>query len=83
MSQVVQEEEVPVEEDEGESGQVERRMPPQNHGMGNALHAQALWDAAMGHSVVEALIRHDGALVVHYAGSFHVEKDGSLTPSAV
>jgi uncharacterized iron-regulated protein len=48
--------------------------PPRGHGMGNALHAQALWDAAMGHSVVDALIRHQGGLVIHYAGSFHVQR---------
>ena len=38
----------------------------------NAIHAQALWDAAMGHAVTEALVGHLGALVVHLAGSFHV-----------
>lgn len=43
------------------------------HDMGNALHAQALWDAAMAHAVAGALQRHAGALVVHYAGSFHVQ----------
>jgi len=40
----------------------------------NVIQAQALWDAAMGHAVVEALVRHVGALVLHIAGSFHVEK---------
>ncbi len=38
------------------------------------LQAQALWDASMGHSITEALVEHLGALVVHYAGSFHVER---------
>ena len=47
--------------------------PPTDHGMGQALQAQALWDAAMGHAVAEALDAHRGALVVHYVGSFHVE----------
>ena len=40
----------------------------------NAIHAQALWDAAMGHAVATALVEHLGALVVHFAGSFHVER---------
>jgi uncharacterized iron-regulated protein len=56
--------------------------PPSGHGMGNALHAQALWDAAMGHAVVDALIRNEGALVIHYAGSFHVQK-GTGIPERV
>jgi len=47
--------------------------PPRDHGMGNALQAQALWDAAMGHAVAAALEAHQGALVVHCVGSFHVE----------
>lgn len=38
------------------------------------LQAQALWDASMGHSIVDALMRNLGSLVVHYAGSFHVER---------
>jgi uncharacterized iron-regulated protein len=46
--------------------------PPQDHGVGNALYAQALWDAAMGYAVTTALDAHQGALVVHYVGSFHV-----------
>jgi hypothetical protein len=40
----------------------------------NVIQAQALWDAAMGHAVAETLVRNVGALVVHIAGSFHVEK---------
>jgi len=47
--------------------------PPRDHGVGNALYAQALWDAAMGHAVTAALDAHQDALVVHYVGSFHVE----------
>ncbi len=48
------------------------QMPPPTHGIGNALYAQALWDAAMGHAVAAALDAQAGALVVHYVGSFHV-----------
>lgn len=55
---------------------------PMSHGIGNALYAQALWDAAMGHGVTSALEEHPGALVVHYAGSFHVEK-GTGIPERV
>lgn len=40
----------------------------------NAIYAQALWDAAMGHAITEALVRHIGGFVVHFAGSFHVER---------
>ena len=40
----------------------------------NAIYAQALWDAAMGHAITEALVRHLGGFVVHVAGSFHVER---------
>jgi uncharacterized iron-regulated protein len=50
---------------------------PESSGHGvpaNAIHAQALWDAAMGHAVTNALVEHLGALVVHFAGSFHVER---------
>ncbi len=66
-------------EDVGEGGD---RPPPAGHGMGNALYAQALWDAAMGHSVVDALMRHQRALVIHYAGSFHVQR-GTGIPERV
>lgn len=38
------------------------------------LAAQALWDAAMGEAVAAALESHRDALVVHYAGSFHVAR---------
>lgn len=40
----------------------------------NAIHSQALWDASMGHAVTQALVDHLGGFVVHFAGSFHVEK---------
>jgi uncharacterized iron-regulated protein len=39
---------------------------------GNAIYAQALWDASMGHAIATALVEHLGALVLHFAGSFHV-----------
>ena len=42
--------------------------------MGYALDAQALWDATMAESVARALEAWPGALVLHYAGSFHVER---------
>lgn len=44
----------------------------------NAIYAQALWDASMGHAIAEALVRHLGSFVVHFAGSFHVEKDTGI-----
>lgn len=47
---------------------------PDHTGAGNAIHAQALWDASMGHAITTALVEHLGALVVHIAGSFHVER---------
>lgn len=40
----------------------------------NTIWSQALWDASMGHAVSQALVRHVGGFVVHFAGSFHVEK---------
>lgn len=43
-------------------------------GSENALQAQALWDAAMGHAIAGALDVAPGALVIHFAGSFHVER---------
>jgi uncharacterized iron-regulated protein len=48
----------------------------------HVIQAQALWDAAMGHAVAEALIRHVGALVLHIAGSFHIEK-GTGVPERI
>lgn len=40
----------------------------------NLLQAQALWDAGMAHSVVRSLENApEGAIVLHVAGSFHVE----------
>jgi uncharacterized iron-regulated protein len=43
-------------------------------GSENALQAQALWDASMGHAIAEALSVSPGRLVLHFAGSFHVER---------
>jgi uncharacterized iron-regulated protein len=45
----------------------------------NAIYSQALWDAAMGHAITEALVAHIGGFVVHMAGSFHVEKGTGIT----
>lgn len=45
----------------------------------NGFLAQALWDAAMAHSITEALIRRPDALVVHAVGSFHV-RNGTGIP---
>ncbi|MFQ5535973.1 MAG: ChaN family lipoprotein [Gemmatimonadota bacterium] len=61
---------------EGEGG------GPPRHGMGYALYSQALWDAAMGYSVARTLDAYPGALVIHYAGSFHVER-GTGIPERV
>ena len=58
---------------EGQPQRPARPEAPVNHGVGNALWAQALWDAAMGHAITTALDAHPGALVLHVAGSFHVE----------
>lgn len=40
----------------------------------NTIWSQALWDASMGHAVSQALVSHVGGFVIHFAGSFHVEK---------
>ena len=57
---------------------------PSARSMGDtALQAQALWDASMAHSMVEALDRQRGdALVVHLTGAFHVE-NRTGTPEAL
>jgi uncharacterized iron-regulated protein len=52
------------EEDDG--GAAEHSVPV------NAIYSQALWDASMGHAITSALVEHLGALVIHFAGSFHV-----------
>lgn len=43
-------------------------------GSENALQAQALWDASMGHAITEALDVSSDRVVLHFAGSFHVER---------
>jgi uncharacterized iron-regulated protein len=43
-------------------------------GSENALQAQALWDAAMGDAVADALNVAPERVVLHFAGSFHVER---------
>jgi len=43
-------------------------------GSENALQAQALWDASMGHAIADALAVVPGRLLLHFAGSFHVER---------
>lgn len=45
----------------------------------NAIYAQALWDASMGHAVSQALVRHMDAFVVHVAGSFHVARGTGIS----
>lgn len=40
----------------------------------NAIYAQALWDASMGHAITQALVRRMDAFVVHLSGSFHVAR---------
>ena len=40
----------------------------------DAIYSQALWDASMGHAITTALVENLGALVVHFAGAFHVER---------
>lgn len=42
------------------------------------MAAQVLWDAGMAESIARSARRHDGALVVHVAGAFHVEGDGGI-----
>lgn len=41
--------------------------------MGYALDSQSLWDASMAYSIARALTDRPGAIVLHYAGGFHVE----------
>ncbi len=44
----------------------------------NAIHSQALWDASMGYSISQALVRNLAGFVVHFAGSFHVASDTGI-----
>ena len=48
----------------------------------NAIHAQALWDASMGHAITQALVRRMDGFVVHVSGSFHVAR-GTGIPEAI
>ena len=41
--------------------------------MENGVMAQALWDAAMAHTIATFLDAHPGGLVVHLVGGFHVK----------
>jgi uncharacterized iron-regulated protein len=74
--------------DDGEAVEAEAEMPshampretppagdPSHVGtfMENAIHSQALWDAAMGYAVTTFLEQNPGALVLHMVGGFHVE----------
>ncbi len=58
------------------------RAPPRPELTSNAIYAQALWDASMGHAVTEALVHHIGGFVIHMAGSFHVE-NGTGIPERI
>jgi len=69
-------------EEEAEEQEETPSEAPPVHDLGNALQAQALWDASMGEAVALQLRMRPGALVVHYAGSFHVEK-GTGIPERV
>lgn len=63
------------EASETEAGEeAEEREAPPNHGTGFAIHAQALWDAAMSHAIAGALDERPDGLVVHYVGRFHVAR---------
>jgi len=55
---------------------------PAAAGPSNALMAQALWDATMGHRIAGALARVPNTLVVHPVGAFHVERNVG-TPDAL
>ena len=48
--------------------------PPSHSVSADAIFSQALWDASMGHAITTALVENLGALVVHFAGAFHVER---------
>ena len=46
------------------------------------IYSQALWDASMGHAITSALGASPGSLVIHLAGSFHVQR-GTGIPERV
>jgi len=52
------------------------------HGAADPFHGQTLWDATMAYSVAQALDRYENPLVLHFAGSFHVE-NFTGTPEAL
>jgi uncharacterized iron-regulated protein len=58
-------------------------QPPAHAGahadMGNLLHSQVLWDAAMAYRIAEHLDTDPDALVLHVVGGFHVAR-GTGTP---
>ena len=58
----------------------EKEAPPSMHGPSYMLDAQALWDATMAYSIYQHLLAVPGSLVLHVAGSFHVE-GGLGTPA--
>jgi uncharacterized iron-regulated protein len=71
---------VPIPEPEEGEEPVHPRAPVGSHDtMGNQLHSQALWDATMGYSIADYLMRRPDALVLHMVGGFHVER-GTGTP---
>ena len=74
--QPVAEEHVPATEEHVPATEV--AAPARTEMSPNAIYSQALWDASMGHAISEALVRHIGGFVVHFAGSFHVEKDTGI-----
>lgn len=52
------------------------------HMAGDPFDGQVLWDATMAYSVAQALEAHPEPLVLHFAGSFHVE-NFTGTPEAL
>lgn len=86
MAAAMRDADVPADEAESEHAAAEREvddaladgdstgLQPDHAASSNAIYSQALWDASMGHAITTALVDHLGALVVHFAGSFHVER---------
>lgn len=56
--------------------------PAARHMAGSPLDAQTLWDATMAWSIARALEASSDPLVLHFAGSFHVQ-NGTGTPEAL
>lgn len=56
--------------------------PAAQHMTGSPLDAQTLWDATMGWSIAGAVEARENPLVLHFAGSFHVQ-NGTGTPEAL